>query len=326
MIGMDSNAMTRKFVPWSIRSDPEKRTSYREVLYEGVPPHLRESLIDFLREAFHDESDPFGREFVSRATLMSVERQLELILPWDEGDAEDIFETLLARARTDEQLMLDLVDQRVHRLEWPRDEGLVLKLHVALHQAGSAWTIEPIDHEEDPEAARFEMVRRVDSTVNSAVMAATERDRAGQHLQAAWRAAYGRKPDPGKAFAEAVKAAEVAVTTVVTPRDPLGTLGRAIGEMKSHPDRFRVRLQGVGDSQRGSERDLDAVAITRLMVQLLWRSQLDRHGAASPDAPISVTQNEAEAAVHLAVLLVQWFTTGVVERTSAPDLDMQSSS
>jgi hypothetical protein len=51
------------------------------------------------------------------------------------------------------------------------------------------------------------------------------------------------------------------------------------------------------------------------MMELLWRGQHDRHGTGADDSPTDVSQEEAEAAVQIAVLLVQWFRTGVVQAT-----------
>ena len=48
------------------------------------------------------------------------------------------------------------------------------------------------------------------------------------------------------------------------------------------------------------------------MLDLVWKGQRDRHGDPDPHAPLSVTQEQAEAAVQLAVTVVQWFTAGVV--------------
>ena len=49
-------------------------------------------------------------------------------------------------------------------------------------------------------------------------------------------------------------------------------------------------------------------------MELLWKGQIDRHGTDDASTPLSVSQAEAEAAVHLAVTLVQWFTSGAVSR------------
>jgi hypothetical protein len=51
------------------------------------------------------------------------------------------------------------------------------------------------------------------------------------------------------------------------------------------------------------------------MLRMLWVGQYDRHGGlpVSP-LPDDVTQDEAEAAVMLAVTLVGWFETGKVQQ------------
>ena len=49
-----------------------------------------------------------------------------------------------------------------------------------------------------------------------------------------------------------------------------------------------------------------------LMMQLLWKSQLDRHGTDDDQVPITVSQEESEAALHLAANLVHIFTSGTI--------------
>lgn len=63
---------------------------------------------------------------------------------------------------------------------------------------------------------------------------------------------------------------------------------------------------------RNAPPGFDRVEVVRLMADLLWRGQIDRHGR----NPLlgAVTQEEAEAAVHLATVVVQWFTAGSVRR------------
>ena len=186
-----------------------------------------------------------------------------------------------------------------------------MSILLALHQAGSAWTVEAVDPTNDD--LGFHLIRRVDETAQAAASEAMKQGKAGLHLRRAWAEIYGTNPDPGKAFSEAIKAVEVAVGPVVTPNDKNATLGRMIGELKGSPGRFRVVLSGAGESRAGVPKgDLDALAIARLMAQLLWTSQHDRHGNFDLSHPISVSQEEAQAAVQLAVVLVQWFVTGVV--------------
>jgi hypothetical protein len=45
------------------------------------------------------------------------------------------------------------------------------------------------------------------------------------------------------------------------------------------------------------------------MLRLLWQGQTDRHGGSTPTIPVT-----AEAAVHLAVTLVQRFQSGAIRR------------
>lgn len=47
------------------------------------------------------------------------------------------------------------------------------------------------------------------------------------------------------------------------------------------------------------------------MMDALWTGQVGRHGMPNQPAQTQAPE-EAEAAVHLAAMLVHWFTTGVV--------------
>ena len=60
--------------------------------------------------------------------------------------------------------------------------------------------------------------------------------------------------------------------------------------MKANPTMYEVPLTGSGDSALGEKADLSGVTITRLIAQLLWTSQHDRHGNFDPaPADLSVT-------------------------------------
>ncbi len=58
--------------------------------------------------------------------------------------------------------------------------------------------------------------------------------------------------------------------------------------------------------------DLGTVEQVIDMMSQLWTSQLDRHGTDDESVQLSVTAEAAEAAVHLAVLLMHWFRNGHV--------------
>ena len=76
-----------------------------------------------------------------------------------------------------------------------------------------------------------------------------------------------------------------------------------LGHMRSHPDDFCLMLPAPGVS----------VTAATAMMTALWEGQTSRHAGQTPTRR-TVPTEEARAAVHLAVVLVQWFSTGVVRR------------
>ena len=80
-----------------------------------------------------------------------------------------------------------------------------------------------------------------------------------------------------------------------------------IGAIRSQPKLWQVALTHPDDPQQPVNALVE-------MLTALWRSQYDRHVDLSPEAPLHVSQEEAETALHLAVTIVQWFTSGRVSR------------
>ncbi|MET9297787.1 hypothetical protein ABZX66_00555 [Micromonospora aurantiaca] len=155
------------------------------------------------------------------------------------------------------------------------------------------------------------LVRRVDDTTQAAVDAAVKGTSASaaDHLRTAWAAAYGLNPDPDKVFNEAIRAVEeVACPLVEQKRAEAGsaTLGTVIGVLsKNAPHKWELVLPGKDGQPSGVEPIVS-------MMEALWQAQCSRHGGAPKSRRQS--QDEAEAAVHLAVLLVQWLSTGVLRK------------
>ena len=58
----------------------------------------------------------------------------------------------------------------------------------------------------------------------------------------------------------------------------------------------------------GVDGDVDTV---RMMMDTIWKGQVDRHGTPDPNKP-PVKQPAAEAAVQVAVTLVHLFRTGAI--------------
>jgi hypothetical protein len=130
---------------------------------------------------------------------------------------------------------------------------------------------------------------------------------AAEHLQTAWGCVHQLRPDPGKAYGEAIKAVEAAAHSVVYPDGRLATLGMMLPYLREHPEEFSLVIGGR--DRRGH--------VGRLIgcMELLWFGQTDRHGSTEPTP--AVTLEEGTMAVHMAVMLVQWFTSGAVSRLAS---------
>lgn len=281
-----------RFVKLSRRGS---ENSAESVLHEGIPSHLASSAKQFIESVclFHDRS--IGRRWADKDRLRAVERSIELTRDWT---SESNAMSSLVRATSDSVVGVDVLDFLV---SLDLAGTATSDLETALTEGGSAWRVR---------ADLLGLERRVDETVSHAAAMAAEHFKSGKHLSDAWAAAYGVRPDPSAAYSQSVKAVEVAAHRVVSPNDNRATLGKMVAELKSNAVKYAVILAGNGDF--ATKGDTDAITIARLMAQLLWTGQHDRHGNFDASKPISVSQREAEAAVHLAALLVQWFETGVI--------------
>jgi hypothetical protein len=127
---------------------------------------------------------------------------------------------------------------------------------------------------------------------------------AGDHLTNAWNEAYGREQDPVKSYSESIKAAEAALAPVVTPNDLKATLGTMIGQVRSNPHVYQFVIAGGANS--------DGVQTVLDLMRLLWEGQTSRHAGVNPTR--HETQEEAQAAVHIAASLVQFGSSGAFSR------------
>jgi hypothetical protein len=123
---------------------------------------------------------------------------------------------------------------------------------------------------------------------------------ASDHLAAAWAAAFALHPDTSKSYGESIRAIEAAAHAIVEPGNSLATLGTMIRYMRDHSADFRLVLPGPGVS----------ADTATAMMSVLWKGQTSRHAGQTPTRKETV--EEARAAVHLAVVLVQWFSCGIV--------------
>jgi hypothetical protein len=201
----------------------------------------------------------------------------------------------------DPEKFLDVVDLLVHRAEtYGQAAAALQKIETILKQGGSLWRVAVRD-----DGPRLE--RRVEESVSTVVDAAISGGgRAGQYLALAWADLYGRIPNPSGAFRESVKAVEAAAQPVLLPKNERATLGQMIAAVQDAPSKWTVNLRPSSG---------DPVGDLLGMLQLLWRSEYDRHGTNVDEVPLRVGAEEAEAAVHLAATLVHWFSAGAVTRS-----------
>jgi hypothetical protein len=129
-----------------------------------------------------------------------------------------------------------------------------------------------------------------------------------RQLREAWGCVYALHPDPVKGYSQAIKAVESAALAVVEPHNAKATLGTMLGHLKANRGSFSLVIGGPGG--------MGDVAPLIENMKLLWEGQTSRHGSSRPTR--EETLGEAEMAVHLAVMLVHWFTSGAVRRS--PDL------
>jgi hypothetical protein len=231
--------------------------------------------------------------------LRQLERRIRREIPGDSGYKK--WNSLMTALPLDQELFLDVLDFQLHRMDDDYYIGdqheRAERLEELLSQGGSAWTVVS-------RAGAYALERRVPAVMMTAASnATTPADTATAHLQVAWTKVYGRDPDPSGAYREAVKAVEAAAKPVLLPSDDRATLGKMIARLEQAPAKFAVSL---------TPSDFTAIEGVVGMAKLLWKAQRDRHGTDDPEGPVEISQEEAEAALWLAIALVQWFRTGAI--------------
>jgi hypothetical protein len=196
--------------------------------------------------------------------------------------------------------LLDVVDE-VLRLP-SVEEWKVEHLRNILDDAGSAYRVN-----EAGNGLEERVTPAVRDAVRQTIADAAARSSAGSaadHLATAWQAAYGRGPDPVRAYSEAIKAVECAAHAVIQPNHAKATLGTMLGEIKNARHKFSAAIPSP---------TADSIVPAEAMMRALWDGQTSRHGAQTATVP--ETLEAARAGVHLAATLVQWFVSGAVVRT-----------
>lgn len=261
------------------------RRGLRDVpaLAEGVPPGLAYPLRYWLEGVFG------YRSVQGMRTQDMLNVALRAGIPLRESYGGGVMPQILAACERDQDVFLDVVDGTLAVI----GGGAVLA--DVLTAGNSVWEIAP---------GGKALQRRVDETAARAFgSAVTPADAASAELQEAWTKVYGRTPDPSDAWDHAIKAVESVLIPMVVGNNPKATLSHVLGEMKAQPSRRTFALES-------SSTTTDGVGTLEAMLRLIWPNP-DRHGGGT-GVSRQPSLEEAEAVVHLAVLVVQWVRSGVV--------------
>jgi hypothetical protein len=270
-----------RFVPRSIRGTDQEAQWVS--LRQGIPSGMDEPLRAWVERIFY--RPPYGYVDSERFSGIAIDLDMDLTgNPWSK---------LNLWMTNDPDRFFDIVDWCLHQCS--DDPETAIELERLLVRGSSATKVAHVgDH--------FELQDRIDSTVEQAAKsAAAPGSASAHHLALAWSLVYGQNKIPNASYADAVLAAEFVVCAVVIPKDPQPSLGKAIPALRDAPTKFQSTL---GE---------DGIEAAIAMMKALWR-QHKRHAGTDSTEPIVTTQEEAEAAVHLAATLVHWFTSGVVSR------------
>jgi hypothetical protein len=291
-------------------SDDEERLQPLYELDTGLPIEhtLVEGVPDYLEKPLRD----WGSDFVSNFPAAGKSTALRLRRP-----PITYLSFLNKEIARDELLhiinfMLQLITERVvvesdfgdpteHPLFWPPDSATkrIGELEKLLHEGGSIYTV-------DWTNPAITIRRRLDPGVTAGIerALATADKTAGDFLRIALRQAYGIEPDPVASYGAAVKAVEHIAGPLILPKTTAPSLGQATSHLEQAAGKWRFALAGNGG-------DDSPVPVTTLMRRLVG-GQVSRHagGAHNRDQ----TPEEAEAAVQIAVLLVQLLSTGALVR------------
>ncbi len=127
---------------------------------------------------------------------------------------------------------------------------------------------------------------------------------AGRLLSEAWHATYGVNPQADLGYRKSIEAVEAVVLPLVTGKDATAHLGKAIGQMRADKD---WKMPFIKEHKQNPSQD-----VVLGMLQAIWSGHSDRH----PGTPnyVQSTPEAAEAAVSLAVTLVNLFSSGGIAR------------
>jgi hypothetical protein len=285
--------------PLSLRGVPDARFDEPA---EGLPPWLRDLVLDWIRASFTNFYD--YEVYVEEAPLRALQLAFRLESPLSGGSSTNQLNDLISRGGGDQEFALDVVDWMLHHPDYfAADHYLETwteNLNGLLRQGGSAWEVLPLI-----EGNSFQLGRRTVGPVAEVLQETAITSRAHHHLSVAWSKLTGRGPDPSGAYREAVRAVEAIAKPIILPGNDRATMGQMTAAIREKPEKWVTTIGSVQDL--GSQ--MDAV----------WRGQLDRHGTDDHEVPFNVSFEEADAAFSACLNLVRQFAGGHVVKVEEPN-------
>jgi hypothetical protein len=260
-----------------------------------VPGHLKDPVRIWV-ERFLWVNPPTESAYPDTNLMMEMQAALQVRLDWS-FSTEQAVEDLLRRMEEDDAFALDVIDFLLHQRA---PEAWAEELNEMLARGRSEWEVT-----ESPEGApgNWRLTKRGLGPIMGSIEETKDySQRAHTLLMRAWGRLSGLHSDPSSAYGDAVRAVEVVMRPVVTPDDSKATLGKMISALRDKPEKWQVVLEDATTEDVAT------------MANIIWRSQLDRHGTDDESVPLSVSQEEGDAAVHIAIALVRLFGADLVRR------------
>ncbi|MBK4348260.1 hypothetical protein [Lacisediminihabitans changchengi] len=267
-------------------------------LVDGIPQWMRPSLDAW----YKDVLKPGHGEMMTWPTPMIVQYDARMQRTIPLSGSFSPYEPSTIRALLTEKEELDFIDFVVATIAEKFGSGThhLTSLEALLVSGNSAWSV-------GTREGLAGLERRVPIGVQEAAEHVIDTPgHAGDLLSQAWHAVFGLEPDYEKGYAKSIKAVEAVAIPLVSPNHKLASLGTVVGQMRADGD-WSLALVREHPTQTSA-------SVVLGTAQALWTGQNDRHAGQSDYVP--TTRRDAEAAVMMAVSLVQWFASGLVARSA----------
>lgn len=257
-----------------------------------LPANLLASVQDWIVPFFWIGDPMGGQPDFQRDVLRDLERKLGVRVPFDPKGGKMAVSDLLERVDRSEEFAVKTLAILL-RFAAPSEVEALARIFEA---PGSTWEVVVAEGDSS------RLTLRQNGPVAEVVAGLAEfAAPATRHLDNAFeRLSRPGEKDPVGAYAEEIKAVEAAARPVVTPKDPISTLGKMIVALEAKPSKWRVTLaeEMVEDVTRRAA--------------ILWNTPHERHGSDDPQPPVTIAQ--AQAGFALALGLVDYFARGLIYR------------